>query len=59
MDNNENLKNELDEFLVNQPKKQTTSENEIVITPKTGLVEKIDRTLITPDGRTLLTERIH
>lgn len=56
MDNNENLKNELDEFLENQPKIKSKSENEIVITPRTGLVEKIDRTLITPDGRILLTE---
>ncbi len=56
--NTDNLKKELDDFLEPQLKKiKVDDEKEVVIQPKTGLVERIEKTLITPDGRTLLTER--
>ncbi len=57
--NTENLKQELNDFLSSEQPKQTAVENEseVVITPRTGLVERIEKTLITPDGRQLLTER--
>ena len=58
--NNDNLKTELDAYLGQPtPKAQPKSEveQEIVITPKTGLVERIEKKLVTPDGRILLTER--
>lgn len=59
--NTDNLKKELDAYLATQKPQATKvdAEKEVVITLKTGLVERIEKTLITPDGRTLLTERYY
>lgn len=54
-DKNEVLKCELDSFLeINKVPK----EEKIVISSKSGLFERIEKKLITEDGRELLTERI-
>ncbi len=52
MENTDNLNNQLDSFLnpVNK------NEEDIVITPKTGLIERVDKKLVTQDGRQLLRE---
>lgn len=57
---NKDLKNELDSFL--DIKKQETPKvnnaDTVVITAKTGLVERVDKTLVTADGRQLLLEQL-
>ena len=59
--NTEKLKNDLDKYLASDVELtiKPESENEVVIQSKTGLVERIEKTLVTPDGRQLLTERIY
>lgn len=60
--NNENkdLNNELDSFL--DIKKQVTPKvnntDEVVITSRTGLIERVDKILVVSDGRQLLKEQL-
>ena len=61
MENKEtkDLNNELDSFLDQEKKEETKSEitnEEVVITPNTGLVEHIEKKLKLADGRELLKE---
>ena len=46
----------LDLFLNDETKANNKKSDEIVITPKTGLVERIERKLVVADGRQLLRE---
>lgn len=56
MDNIDNKVNdELDSFL----DEKTNDEKEVVIIPRTGLVEKIDKIFVTQDGRQLLREELY
>ena len=48
---NEELKNELDSFLDTN---ESVVEDKIIITQKSGLVERVDKKLITEDGRQIL-----
>lgn len=60
--NKKELKNELDSFLdeeVKNVENLTDSEDVEVIIPKTGLVERVEKTLIVQDGRQLLKEETY
>lgn len=52
----ENLMNGLDAFNTNESKRTTETNEKIVITSKTGLVERIEKKIVTQDGRELLNE---
>lgn len=56
MNTNKELEKELDSFLDEKVEVNVNETN--VITPKTGLVERIDKTLVLEDGRQLITERL-
>ena len=56
MDNiDKKVNDELDSFL----DENATNETEVVIIPKTGLVERIDKIFVTEDGRMLLREELY
>ena len=53
--NNENV---LDQFLFGKvTNKKKATNKKVVINQREGLIERIDRTLITDDGRVLLREQ--
>ena len=52
--NNENV---LDQFLFGKVTKKKDSNKKVIINQREGLIERIDRTLITDDGRVLLREQ--
>ena len=54
--NTENLKNELDEFLGKKVEPKKESSEEVLITEKSGLVERVEKKFIMSDGRELITE---
>lgn len=58
-DKNKELQNGLNKFLEDSnktPEPNVVVTNETIITPKTGLIERVDKTLLTSDGRQLLLE---
>jgi len=59
--NNEKLKNDLDKYLAPEVESVIKSETkeEVVIQPRTGLVERIDKKYVTQDGRQLLREVVN
>jgi len=55
MENQKDLEKELDSFLT--PATGETSDNATILTgDKAGLVERLDKKLVTADGRQLLTD---
>jgi len=54
---NKDLKQDLENFL-EESKPETKEKKEVVIPAKTGLVERIDKTLVLEDGRQLLKEQL-
>lgn len=60
MNNDNELKNGLDSFLDNEPVKSVEAKSDEVLIPsKSGIVERLEKKLITEDGRQLITERYH
>ena len=49
--------NALDQFLFNEKSESEKKNKKVVINQREGLIERIDRTLITDDGRVLLREQ--
>lgn len=54
MDNN-NIENQLDLFN-DEFSNENESNEEVVIVPKTGLVERVEKVFVMQDGRQLLSE---
>lgn len=58
MNKDNDIKN-LDDFLNSENQETKNDVNQVVIQPKTGLVERVDKKLIVEDGRELLRERLY